>query len=69
MPFVQGHLRRESLAITFESECAHCARPLRLEIDSELRHRITPPEAADALVFVPLVNFEKLRARSIIDDF
>ncbi len=69
MPFVQGHLRRESLAITLESECGHCARPLRLEIDSELRYRMTPPEAAAALVFVPLVNFEKLRARSIIDDF
>ncbi len=57
------------MVITFESECGHCARPLRLEIDSELHHRTTPPEAAGALVFVPLVNFEKLRARSIIDDF
>jgi hypothetical protein len=69
MPFVQGHLRHESLAVTIESACAHCARPLRLEIDSALRHRIAPREASGALVFVPLVNFEKLRARSIIDDF
>ena len=69
MPFVQGHLRRESLAITFASACGHCGRPLRLEIDSRLRFRTDPPDGAGALVFVPLVNFEKLRARSIIDDF
>ena len=68
MPFVQGQLRRASLAVTFHSECAHCARRLQIEIDSELRHHVAP-EAAGALVFVPLVNFAKLRARSIIDDF
>jgi hypothetical protein len=68
MPFVQGQLRRESLAITFASECAHCARPLRIEIGSDLRYRVDP-EAAGALVFVPMVDFTKLRAKSIIDDF
>lgn len=69
MPFVQGHLRGERLVITVASECAHCGRRLRLEIDSALHHRVTPTEGAGALVFVPLVNFAKLRARSIIDDF
>jgi hypothetical protein len=39
MPFVQGHFWREPLSITFESECRHCARPLWLEINSELHHR------------------------------
>ncbi len=68
MPFVQGQLRRESVAITIESECAHCHKRLHLEIDSELNYRVAP-EAAKALVFVPIVNFEKLRAKSIIDDF
>jgi hypothetical protein len=69
MPFVQGHLRRERLTVAVESACAHCGRALRLVIDGELRHRVTPPEAAGALVFVPLVDFARLRARSIIDDF
>ena len=55
--------------VTVESACAHCGRPLRLEIDSDLRHSVAPPAAAGARVFVPLVNFAKLRARSIIDDF
>ena len=69
MPFVQGHLRRESLVVTIESACAHCGRALGLEIDDAVRYRVTPPEAGAALVFVPLVDLAKLRARSIIDDF
>ncbi len=68
MPFVQGQLRHQSLTVTFASECAHCGRPLRIEIDSDLRYRVDA-EAAGALVFVPLVDFAKLRAKSIIDDF
>ena len=65
---MQGQLRREALAVRIVSECAHCARRLAVEIDSDLGYRVAP-EAAGALVFVPLVNFEKLRARSILDDF
>jgi len=68
MPFVQGQLRRESLSVTFASECAHCARPLRITIGSDLSYQVEPG-AAGALVFVPQVDFAKLRARSIIDDF
>ena len=67
MPFVQGHLRSQALQITIESECAHCARPIRLELDSELRCRVLEGEAP--LAFLPLVDFEKLKAPSIIDDF
>jgi len=68
MPFVQGQLRRESLTVTFESECAHCRRPLLITIGSDLTYRVDAT-AAGALVFVPLVDFAKLRASSIIDDF
>ncbi len=68
MPFVQGQLRREALTVTFESECAHCRRSLLITIGSDLSHRVDA-EAAGALVFVPLVDFAKLRAKSIIDDF
>jgi len=67
MPFVQGHLRNEPIAVSFETECAHCARALRIEIDSELRCRVA--EAADPLVFVPLVDFERLKDPSIIHAF
>ena len=68
MPFVQGQLRHESLTVTFASECAHCGRALRIEIGSDLTSRVDAA-AAGALVFVPMVDFAKLRAKSIIDDF
>ena len=68
MSFVQGQLRREALTVTFESECAHCRRPMRITIGSDLTYRVDAA-AAGALVFVPLVDFAKLRAKSIIDDF
>ena len=71
MPFVQGHLRNESVAISIETECAHCSRSIRIELDSEpdsaLNYRVV--EGADPLVFVPHVNFEKLKDPSIIDAF
>jgi hypothetical protein len=68
MPFVQGQLRHAHLSIRIDSECAHCKRPLGFDIDSDLHYRTTPGAEA-ALVFIPLVDFAKLRARSIIDDF
>jgi hypothetical protein len=67
MPFVQGHLRNEEAEVTIQSECAHCAQPIRLEIDRALRYRVL--EGGDPLVFLPLLDFEKLKAPSIIDDF
>jgi hypothetical protein len=68
MPFVQGQLRHESLTVTFASECAHCGRPLWIEIGSDLHYQVDS-EGTGALVFVPMVDFAKLRAKSIIDDF
>ncbi len=67
MPFVQGHLRNESIAISIETECAHCSRSIRIELDSQLNYHVV--EGADPLVFVPLVDFEKLKDPSIIDAF
>jgi hypothetical protein len=67
MPFVQGHLRNEPLTVTVRSECAHCARPLRIDIDDRLAFGAV--EMADPLIFVPLVDFEKLKDPSIIHAF
>ena len=67
MPFVQGHLRNESIAVTIKTECAHCSRSIQIELDSESNYRVV--EGADPLVFVPLVNFETLKDPSIIDAF
>ena len=67
MPFVQGHLRNESIRIHIETECAHCSRSMQIELDSELNCRVV--EETDPLIFVPLVDFEKLKDPSIIDAF
>jgi hypothetical protein len=65
---VQGQLRQEKLSISIQTECGHCHKPLNLEIDSELNCKVQEPEAAP-LVFVPMVNFQKLDDPSIIDAF
>ena len=66
MPFVQGQLRQESLSIAFRTECAHCARPMRLDIDNELGYRVVG-NATDPLLVFPLVDIPKLTDPSIID--
>ena len=67
MPFVQGYLRNEPLSVRIRSECGHCARPLEIAIDSDLRYRVAPD--AQPLVFVPLVDFQRLKDPSIIHAF
>jgi len=67
MPFVEGRLRGTPVRATFATECAHCARPMRLEVDSELHCRIEDDLAP--LIFIPIVNFAKLESPTIIDAF
>ncbi len=67
MPFVQGRLRNEALTIAFTSECAHCAEPLHIEMDSSLACRVR--ESTAPLMFIPLVEFAKVKDPSIIDVF
>jgi hypothetical protein len=65
---VQGRLRGEPLTLTVDTECAHCARSIQLEIDSDLRTTVLS-EGAAPIVLVPLVDFTKLDDPSIIDAF
>jgi hypothetical protein len=65
---VQGQLRQEKLSVSIQTECGHCHKPLNLVIDSELNFHVQEPQAAP-LVFVPMVNFQKLGDPSIIDAF
>ncbi len=67
-PFVQGRLRQEELAVTVSSECACCGRLIELEIDSEMRGRVLS-EGASPLLTMPMVDFGRLEAPNIIDDF
>jgi hypothetical protein len=65
---VQGQLRKEHLSFTITTECAHCQRPLHIDIDSELNYRVAEADA-QPLVYTPLVNFGELDDPSIIDAF
>jgi hypothetical protein len=51
-----------------ETECAHCARPIRLQIDGNL-NAVVLSEGATPMVYVPMVDFAKLDDPSIIDAF
>ena len=51
-----------------ETECAHCGKPIRIEMDSDLKYRVLEPDA-DPLIFVPDVDFARLKDPSIIDGF
>ncbi len=46
----------------------HCGKPLHIEVDSELKHFMVK-EDTNPLVFIPLVDFDKLTDPSIIDAF
>ncbi len=65
---MQGQLREEPLTFAIETECAHCRQPLHVEMDGDLNYRIVEGEA-EPLVFVPMVDFDKLDDPSIIDAF
>ena len=65
---MQGRLRGESLSVSVTTQCAHCSRPMHLEIDSDLSYSVSE-EGADPLVFVPEVDLYKLEEPSIIGSF
>jgi hypothetical protein len=67
-PFVQGQLRKKPVSITVKTQCAHCAEPMRLKINSDLVCEILAG-GAEPLLFVPQVDFSKLTDPSIIDAF
>jgi len=65
---VQGQLRKEKLSFLVETECAHCGQPLTIEIDSRMQYRVFETEARPVL-FIPHVDFARLKDPSIIDAF
>jgi len=65
---VQGQLLREKLSFLIETECAHCSKSIRIEVDSDLNYKVLD-QGAEPLVFAPTVDFAKLKDPSIIDGF
>jgi hypothetical protein len=61
-------LRNEPLSFEIRSECACCGRPIHFQMEHDLSFALRDPGCAP-LFFVPMVDFTKLKAKSIIDDF
>jgi hypothetical protein len=64
---VQGQLRKERLSANITTECAHCRQQLHIEVDSDLKYRVTET-GAKPLMFAPLSVVQR-GAPSIIDGF
>jgi hypothetical protein len=65
---VQGQLRNERLGFEITTECGHCQIPIHINIDSELNYRVQD-QGAEPMIYMPMVDFDKLDDPSIIDAF
>jgi len=65
---VQGHLLNRTLRGRLRTACAHCERPIEIELDSDLRFRVLS-EGAQPVVSSPRVDFGALEDPSIIHAF
>ena len=65
---MQGRLRNEPVTVRVETECAHCAKAMEMEIDSDL-HVKPDDEKSEPVIFVPDVDLLNLQEDSIIDSF
>lgn len=68
MPFVQGQLLGEEIAVSVTTECVHCSEPMHLDIDRAGRGIVAEAEA-DPVVFVPRADFSRLADKCITDAF
>ncbi len=64
---MQGQLCGKYISGLIETSCAHCQKPLHIEIDSDLKYRVVE-EDARPLFFAPLQTVQP-GAPSIIDGF
>jgi hypothetical protein len=65
---VQGQLREGPLLVRLTTECAHCSRPLQMEIDRELNFHVDE-EAVEPLVFMPHVDWGTFKEPNIIQRY
>ena len=62
---MQGQLRKETLAVTIETQCAHCDRPMQITVASDMDIKVRN-RGAEPLVFMPSIDWERFREPSII---
>lgn len=69
-PFVQGRLRDEVMSFDVETECACCGEAIRFTISSDLSFVLADEcTKASPVFYVPMVDFTRLEAPSIVDAF
>ncbi len=67
-PFVQGRLRNEALSFEIRTECACCSRRIGFTMRHDLSYTLHDLESSP-MFFMPIVDFTKLKAPGIVDDF
>ena len=67
-PFVQGKLRNAPLSFEIASECACCKKPIHFSMKHDLSYTLADPDS-DPMFFVPMVDFTRLKAPSIVERF
>ena len=67
-PFVQGKLRDEPISFDIDSECECCKKPIRFTMRHDLSFNLADPDS-DPIFFVPIIDFTRLKAPSIIEHF
>ena len=65
---MQGQLAGRVVTAVIETACAHCSRPVQVEVTSSLACRVITPGAVP-VISVPLVNLKRLKDPSIIHAF
>ncbi len=63
--FVQGRLRQKQLSVRVSTACAHCQRPLHLEVHSRTGHSVQEV-GAEPLVFEPQMDWATFEEPNII---
>lgn len=65
---MQGQLTGREVTAVIDTACAHCSRPVQVEVTSSLAYRVTTADAVP-VISVPLVNIKRLKDPSIIHAF
>jgi hypothetical protein len=61
-------LTGRDLNATIDSECAHCARSMQIELTSALAYRVVTV-GAEPMISLPLIDLKRLKDPSIIHAF
>lgn len=65
---MEGRLRNERLTVEIATECAHCARPMHLQVDEKLQWRVSE-SGANPRLFLPHIDWDTFQGRNIIGDY